>query len=66
MMALCRYVAGGSRGRKAWAGASLREWKRKSCKVTFVDLSETGELVLDTPTGRRLISAGEIFFARKN
>ncbi|MFZ1990621.1 MAG: biotin--[acetyl-CoA-carboxylase] ligase, partial [Alphaproteobacteria bacterium] len=32
----------------------------------FIDLSETGELVLDTPQGRRLISAGEIFFARNN
>ena len=32
----------------------------------FVDLSETGELVMDTREGRRLISAGEIFFARSN
>lgn len=31
----------------------------------FVDLSETGELVLETRAGRRRVSAGEIFFVRK-
>jgi BirA family biotin operon repressor/biotin-[acetyl-CoA-carboxylase] ligase len=64
---------GFSRVRAAWLARAEGLGKRIIARLeaeeiegNFLDLSETGALVLDTPHGRRLISAGEIFFARNN